>query len=437
MIESNQSRSGIAVVGLGFIGLPLALSYAMKGFRVVGIDVNPLLVDALNRGETSSKEKDGERTAQEILREQVAAGRFRATTDYREAAGEVSSYIVTVGVPVVQGEPDFTFLDGAIHSLADVLQKDDLLLIRSTVVPGTTKERIIPALAQKGWIAEENLYVAYCSERIAEGRAFEEFRHMPLALGAAGPKSLQRAHELMAQVCEAPIYHTDMTVVEAAKVVENVQRDVNIALVQEIARFCQAAGIDTHELIRIANTHTRVNLLYPGPGVGGYCLPNAFYYLEAAARSHDVQLPLMRLSRETNDDVPRHIVKRVQDALLLQGKGLRGAKVAVFGLAMKDHSNDTRISPSLEIVRLLLEKGAQVYAYDPQVGLDADFVREDPQECLEEADAFFLLCWQPQYERLDFAELLARMKRPAVIFDGKQKVDAALCQSWGHILLHI
>ncbi|QZA32417.1 nucleotide sugar dehydrogenase [Hydrogenibacillus sp. N12] len=411
----------VAVIGLGYVGLPLALLYAKNGARVIGIDVASSLVEALNRGESRSIEKDGDRPLPDLLQEMLALGRFRATTDYEEArAAGVDHYIVTVGIPVRGGEPDLRPFEASARMLGRVLKAGDLVLVRSTVVPGATEEVFRPILeAESGLVAGEDFDLAYSSERIAEGRAFEEFRTMPLAVGALGERGLERAIRLLRFVTEAEIYPSSIKVVETAKLFENIQRDVNLAMVQEFARFTERLGIDTLETIRIANTHRRVNLLIPGPGVGGYCVPNAFHYLRPKAEALGVRLPLLALARQLNDGVPRVLVDWVEEELRTRGGGFSGRTVAVLGLAMKDYSNDDRESPALAIADLIAARGAVVRAYDPLVEAPAMYRVGSWTEAVDGADVVFFLVKQRAFDALDWADVGRRMKADGLIFDAK------------------
>ena len=422
----KQSSLSVAVIGLGFIGLPLSLSYAMHGARVIGVDVLPALVEEINAGKSHHMESYQGKTLAQILREQLEAGRFRATIDYREAAREADHYIITVGIPIRNGDPDMSFLRSCCEELARVLKRGDTVIVRSTVVPGTTEELVKPLLEESGLKAGEDFYLAYCSERIAEGRAFEEFISMPLALGGVNEVSVERAKAAMAFVTKADITVTDIKVVETAKVIENIQRDVNIAMVQEFARFAERFGIDTFELIRVANTHKRVNLLTPGPGVGGYCLPNALYYLLPKARELDVRVDLLEIARRINDSVPGVLADMLEAALAKRGKALRGSKVAVLGLAMKDFSNDDRISPPHHFVDILLQRGARVTAYDPAVPSVHAYKTDKLEEALEGADALALLAVQEEFLSYDWHGLMAKMAARPVLLDTKNRIPRSV-----------
>lgn len=421
----NQTLN-IAVIGLGFIGLPLSLSYARKGANVVGIDVSERLTEEINAGQSHHLEYFEGKSLAEILREQIAAGRFRATTSYEEAAKAVNTYIITVGIPVKNGDPDMSYLTSACGSLAAVLKKGDTVILRSTVIPGSTEEMVKPLLEKSGLVAGEDFYLAYASERIAEGRAFEEFIHMPLAMGGINEASAKRAHEVLTFVTEAEVTISDIKVVETSKVIENVQRDVNIAMVQQFARFAEKAGIDTFELIRVANTHTRVNLLTPGPGVGGYCLPNALYYLLPKAKEIGVSLDLLEIARQINDSVPQVLVQMLDHELNKLGKTVAGSKVAVLGLAMKDFSNDDRISPPHHLVQLLQEAGAIVAAYDPAVPSTYDYKVDSLEAALRGAEAVVYVTAQEAFLEIDWNEAIGMMAENPVLLDGKNRIPRSV-----------
>jgi UDP-N-acetyl-D-mannosaminuronic acid dehydrogenase len=385
----------IAVYGLGFVGLPLALSFSMRGCSVKGVDINQELVEELNQSVTHHLENYGKKSIQDILHEELKSGRFAATNKSCDAA-DCTTFIITVGIPVVDEILHMGHLEGACKAVAKNLKSGDLVLLRSTVVPGTTEEFVLPILERdSGLKAGVDYYLAYASERIAEGRAFEEFENMPAVVGGINKQSLDAGERVLAIITKAPIHRaSQVKVVEAAKVMENISRDVNIAMANEFARLSKAVGIDTFEVIQVANTHKRVNILTPGPGVGGYCIPNAFYYLQPKAEEYDVNLSLLHTARTVNDRVPHFVVKLIADKLAGKNKELRGSKIAALGLAMKDFSNDDRISPAVQIVELLLSLGANVKAYDPAVPTVRNYKVDSLEECLDGADVVLVLARQ-------------------------------------------
>lgn len=416
-----MSQNKIVVVGLGFVGLPLALSFSMRGADVYGMDVNERLVGEVNSGHTHHTETYGTKTIQTILNEELESGRFRAYSKWDELPEDTYAYIVTVGIPTNQGVPNKTYIIGAAEAIAKRLKKGDTVIIRSTVIPGSTNELIRPILEKTGLVAGKDFSLVFASERIAEGRAFDEFENMPLVIGGYTPACAEQAKKVLSIVTKAQIHFgSSMEVVETSKVVENVQRDVNIAMVQEFARFAEAMGLDTFELIKLANTHERVNLLTPGPGVGGYCIPNAYHYIKPKADEvMSEPLLVLQTSRRVNEKLPNIMVDMIGSTLKSVGKDLATSKIAIFGLAMKDFSNDDRISPAIEICNLLVQKGVNFTAYDPIVPTVYDYKVSTPEECVKDADALVFLVEQPGMRELDYTALQALMNDKAVVFDAK------------------
>ena len=391
----------VAMFGLGFVGLPLALSFSMRGCQVIGVDIDEELVNQLNRGQSHHLESYEGRDIEDILREQLDAGRFRAVTDGRIAMQECDHIIVTVGIPVEKQAHDMNPLLTVCHTIGQGLKKGDLVLIRSTVIPGTTREVILPILEEEsGLTAGQDFDLAYSSERIAEGRAFHEFEHMPAALAGLNEAGTRRAFELISIVTKAPITQAScMEVVEASKVMENISRDVDIAMSNEFALFCKSMGIDIFEVVAVANTHQRVNLLTPGPGVGGYCLPNALYYLLPKAQELDVPLRLLTTARQVNDDMPRYVADLILRNLPVAPSK---ARIAVLGLAMKDYSNDDRMSPALAVIEALQDAGCEVCAFDPAVPYSYSFKVDSLEEAVSGAHGIVVLARQHGLDAMNF-----------------------------------
>lgn len=415
----NERFKKVAVFGQGYVGLPLSLSFAFRGCRVYGVDVVKGLVDDINNGITHHTESFEGKKIQQILREELHKGSFKAVTDGEDAVKKCNNIIVTVGIPVRNGEHDLSDLMECTTVIGRNLKKDDLVIIRSTVIPGTTEEKLLPVLEKEsGMKAGVDFYLAYSSERIAEGRAFDEFAYMPTVVGGLNEESAKRAKELLEVVCKTDVIIAgNIKIVETAKVFENVQRDVNLAMVQEFARFAEGMSIDIHEVIRVANTHKRVSLLSPGPGVGGYCIPNAYHYLEPKAREIGVSLDLLKLSREQNSRLPEVMVNMFERELEKTGRRLKGAKVGVLGIAMKDYSNDDRLSPPVDIIKILENRGAEVYAYDPAVPTHYDFKVSTPDEALKSKDGIMVLAKQKEFDSFDLNYLIEKLDKGTVLFD--------------------
>lgn len=388
----KANGANVAVFGLGFVGLPLALSYALRGCNVVGVDIDPRLVEELNNGITHHLERYHDTPIQDVLAEQLRSGRFRATTEAGEALKTCDSFIMTVGIPVIDGRHDFSHVDSCARAIAGGLKAGDLVIVRSTLVPGMTRNFVKPILEESGLTAGKDFYLAYSSERIAEGKAFDEFENMPTLVSGIDDASRDRAKALMSIVTKADLVEAgSFEVVESAKVMENISRDVNIAMVQEFARFTKALGIDIFEVIRVANTHKRVNLLFPGPGVGGYCLPNAIHYLSPKADELGVPLKLLRLARKINEEVPAIVAGMVIKNLPVPANK---AKVAVLGIAMKDYSSDDRISPAIDVIGVLLKSGIKIAAFDPAVPTRHEFSVDTIEEAVKDAHGILVLAKQ-------------------------------------------
>ncbi len=423
----------VCVFGQGFVGLPLSLSFAMRGCYAIGVDVDKDLVDFINNGVTFVQEEFEGISIREILKKQISEKRYRATTKPEEALRYCNNIIVTVGMPVVNGECIWKHLLSAAIVIGRNLKQNDLVIIRSTVVPGTTEEYILPILEEEsGLRAGIDFYLAYSSERISEGNAFNEFTYMPTVVAGVNKLSLTKAVDLLSVICKSEIIPaSSIKAVETAKVFENAQRDVNIAMAQEFARFSEMLGIDTFEVIKLANTHKRVNILTPGPGVGGYCIPNAFYYIAAKAKEAGLDMDILKLCRVKNSTTPQYIVSKLEYLLRSVKKELKSSKIAVLGLAMKDYSSDDRLSPAVEICKLLIEEQAAVSAYDPLVAVKHDFSAQSEEEALYNADAVLILAKQTEIVLSDCEYLTGFMNERPVCIDTKAVINKTEAEKYG------
>jgi len=423
----------VCVFGQGFVGLPLTLSFAFRGCRTIGVDTDEILVKNTKDGITNHRENFKNVNIKQVLRMELDNRRYTITSDGAYAVNNSNIIIVTVGIPIKNGKYIMDCLESVCEVIGQNLKKHDLIIIRSTVIPGTTEDICLPILEEKSNMkAGQDFYLAYASERIAEGRAFEEFANMPTIVGAINEESLNRAVKALSIVCKAEVISAScIKAVETSKVFENVQRDVNIAMSQEFARFTEGLGIDIFEVVKLSNTHKRVNLLTPGPGVGGYCIPNAYHYIAPKAEKMGIDMGLLRLSREKNAVLPEFIVEKTEELLIQQGKQLKGSKIAVLGLAMKDYSNDDRISPSIDICKLLTIKGAIVSAFDPVVLAEYDFKADTQDEVLKDAEAVLILTKQHEIEFDDIGHMSKLLKQKAVCIDTKGAVNVVEAKKYG------
>lgn len=425
MVDPNAVGRRVAVVGLGFVGLPLALSFAMRGATVVGVDLSSRRVADIRSGQPHDAEEYQGLSLPTILAHQVAAQRFTVQENH-SGLDQAEAIVITVGLPVVDGKPTTAYLESACRDVGSRLRRGQIVIVRSTVIPGTTEGLLKPILEEmSGLRAGVDFHLAYASERIAEGRAFEEFENMPLLLGGITPTCMQVGADILGIVTRAPIHHgSSLATIEMTKVIENVQRDVNIAMVQQFARLCEAMSLNVYEVIRLANTHKRVNLLMPGPGVGGFCIPNAYYYLEPKAEELAVNLDLLRLARSINDHIPDLVVQMTRAALEAHGLNLSDAKIAVLGLAMKDFSSDDRISPATDICEKLLGARARVAAFDSLVPTPRSYRVGTLEEALAGANLILLLANQPGASLADIARYRESMAGK-VLFDTRNCMDEA------------
>ena len=363
LIKKIRNRGvRIAVIGLGYVGLPTAVIFSKAGFHVTGIDINEKVVETISKGDSPINEAGVKRLMNQVRRK----GLFKVVSDGEAAL--VKSDVIFIHVPTPKkdnGMPDLSYVESACNQVARYLRKGRLVIIASTLPPNTTKSFIAPLLERgSGLKCGIDFWLAYCPERIAPGRALEEFVHNNRLIGGCDVESAELADEIFKTVVKGDMFLADATAVEVAKLAENTFRDVNIAFANELALICEEVGVDVLEVIKLANTHPRVNMHMSGPGVGGHCLRKDPYLLATAA-SDNVNSRVILSSRIVNDFMPSHSVDLVLRALSEDAEGLKDARVSVLGLAYKADVGDTRNSPSKRIVEKLVNLGLNVTVHDP------------------------------------------------------------------------
>ena len=376
--EKIDSRTAeVAVIGLGYVGLPLALEFARVGFSVTGVDVDARKVEALNQGRSYLADV----SAQEVA-EQVHTGRLHATMDY-DALRAADVIFICVPTPFdAMKAPDLSFVRAAAEGIARRLRREQLIILQSTTYPGTTEEVVQPILERSGLKAGVDFYLAFSPERIDPGNRVWTFRNTPKVVGGQTPEGAELARALLA--CITPAVHvvSSPRAAEMTKLLENIFRSVNIALVNELALLAERMGIDFWEVIEAAATKPFGFMpFHPGPGVGGHCIPVDPYYLSWKARAYDFYTKFIELAAEVNGDMPYHVADLVRKALGCRGKSLRGARVFILGVAFKRDVDDARNSPAERLIELLWAEGAEVRYHDPyvphfSVGPDV-FLREE------------------------------------------------------------
>ena len=341
----------ICVLGLGYIGLPYASTFATHGLQVVGVDVNPQVVDLLKEGELHIYEPG--------LRTLVQAALRSGNLVVEPVPQTADAFIIAVPTPFHEDKrADLRYVVSAAQSIVPYLQRGNLVMLESTSPPRTTVDVVQPILEQSGLKAGEDFYLAYTPERVIPGQILRELIENARVIGGINLASAENGRELYATFVRGEVVLTDATTAEMVKLMENTYRDVNIAIANEFARLADRFGVDIWEAIQLANRHPRVRILNPGPGVGGHCISvDPWFLVEAAS---DIS-PLIRTARTVNDAQPHYVVEMMKKVL----GNLKDRKIAALGLSYKEDVDDLRESPAIEICRLLTQAGAQVMAYEP------------------------------------------------------------------------
>ncbi|MFN2371932.1 MAG: nucleotide sugar dehydrogenase [Candidatus Krumholzibacteriia bacterium] len=356
---SRQAHLG--VLGLGYVGLPLAVAYAKAGFKVLGFELVQEKADAINRGESYIID-----VTSADLAEVVRAGRLEATTDFGRLT-EVDSVNICVPTPLGKTrDPDISYIQAAVASIAPCLHPDMLVILESTTYPGTTEEVILPVFAEGGLEVGKDFFLAFSPERVDPGNPKYHTVNIPKVVGGVTPACTEVAKTLYSQVMDTVVPVSSVRVAETVKLLENTFRSVNIGLVNEIALMCDAMDIDVWEVIDGAATKPFGFMpFYPGPGLGGHCIPIDPFYLSWKAKQAGMEARFIELAGQINSSMPKHVVRLITDALNERERSVKGSRVLVVGLAYKPGIDDLRESPALDIVAMLQARGADVAWYDP------------------------------------------------------------------------
>ncbi|MBL7201964.1 MAG: nucleotide sugar dehydrogenase [Anaerolineae bacterium] len=360
-IDDGSAR--VCVIGLGYVGLPLAVGFARRGYKVVGLDIDERKVASLAEGQSYIQDVESEAVAA-----LVASGSLHPTTDY-ETLREVDIIFICVPTPFdAMKAPDLAFIHSAAEGIAPRLRKGQLVVLQSTTFPGTTEEVVQPILEATGLKAGRDFCLAFSPERIDPGNKTYTAENTPKVVGGLTPLCAQLAASLLERL--TPKIHIVSTprAAEMTKLLENIFRSVNIALVNELALLSERMGIDIWEVVEAASTKPFGFMpFYPGPGVGGHCIPVDPYYLSWKAREFDFYTKFIELAAEVNQSMPYHVVERLGQALGARGKTLNGARALVLGVAFKRDIDDARNSPAERVIELMLNAGARVAYNDPYV----------------------------------------------------------------------
>jgi UDP-N-acetyl-D-glucosamine dehydrogenase len=409
-ISSREARVGI--VGMGYVGLPLALLFSAERFRVTGFDIAADKVETLNAGGSYIV-----RILPEAIQQAQQSG-FCATADYSHIA-EMDAVIICVPTPLNEyHEPDLSYVTGTVQSIAPWIHEGQLIVLESTTYPGTTEEIVVPLLEKgnphgiKVACAEgSGVHVAFSPEREDPGNDTVARHDIPKVVGGCGPAAVELASALYGTIFRRVIPVSSPAVAEMTKLLENIYRCVNIALVNELKQLCMRMGIDIHEVIDAAKTKPfGFQAFYPGPGLGGHCIPIDPFYLSWKAREYDFRTRFIELAGEVNTNMPYFIIEKTASALNEHAKAIKGSKILVLGLAYKRDIDDLRESPSLTIIELLREKGAHVSYNDPYfatVGRGRHYdlnMTNAPLDNLGQYDAVLIVTDHTSYNYKDIVE---------------------------------
>ncbi len=365
MTENNTvAYRTIAVVGLGYVGLPLCLTFAEAGLNVIGFDIDPAKPEALHKGETYLKTIPAGR-----IRPQVESGRFTATTDFSRVA-EVDALIYCVPTPLTHHrEPDMTYIESTARATAPYIRKGMLVVLESTTYPGTTDEVVRPILEEgSGLAADRDFFLAYSPEREDPGNEQFTTSRIPKVVGADSDEARHRVAALYGTAFDQLVPVSSTRAAEMVKIYENTFRAVNIAMANEVKLLCERMGLDVFEVIDAAATKPFGFMpFYPGPGLGGHCIPIDPFYLTWKAREYDFPTKFIELAGEINTAMPYHVLDRLIKGLGALGRPVKGAKILILGVAYKSDVDDLRESPALKIMSLLEKEGVTLAYHDPHI----------------------------------------------------------------------
>jgi nucleotide sugar dehydrogenase len=425
----------VAVVGLGWMGLPTACLYAEAGAKVIGVDMNPKIVERVSRGEPTIDEPG----LAVMLKKGLRSGRFTVTTSSEEAAS--NSDILFIIVPTMidkQKRADYSSVEDACTRIGKNIRAGSLIIFESTCGPGVT-ERVVKETIEKysGLQAGQGIGIAYSPIRAMGGRAIQDLQSYSKVVGATDKKSLEAACAALSVIVKGELIRVkDIKSAELSKLFETIYRDVNIGLANEFALLCEEIGVDYLETMRAANSQPYSHLHTTGIGVGGHCLPVYPYLLTSETYGLDAKLRIVLDTRKINDLMPRHVAKLASDGLRTCGKSLKRAKVAVLGISYRPNVKETRFSPSLDLITILKKRGARVTAFDPLFAsseMENMGLTSEPtlRRAIEKADCVILTVAHDEFKDIDSIELAARMSKQGLVLDCTGTVDPVSVEKSG------
>ena len=417
LMELNKKiqnhTANLAVIGLGYVGLPVACLFAEAGFNVLGVEIKAERVEKINAGLSPIEGK--EPGIAELLAKVITQRRMRATSNYSDLTDR-DVILISVETPVDEHNlPRYEALRAALENLGPVLKPGALVIIESTIAPGTMKKMVLPLLEKNsGSKLNAGFYLGNCPERVMPGKLLANLRNLSRVVGGGTPEITETMAALYRNVVQADLDPADWITAELVKTVENTYRDVQIAFANEVALISEAVGGDTWKVRELVNKSPHRNMHLPGAGVGGHCIPKDPWLLAYGVHDMEVPLRLIPAARAVNDSMPLHMVELLEDALGSVGRLLAGSRILVLGYAYLENSDDTRNSPSEVLVKRLKELGAEVTIHDPFVSR----YQGEVAELAQGADALVLMVAHSEYKELDL-EMIKSKLRSLVFVDGR------------------
>lgn len=422
-LENREAR--LAVIGLGYVGLPVAASLAKAGFDVLGVEIRSGIVEKVNRG--INPIEGNEPGLAELLIEVTQSKRLRAASDYKELRDR-DVILIDVETPVDETNvPRYDALRSVLKSLGPVLQEGALVIVESTIAPGTIQNVVLPLLEESsGRKLNEGFYLGACPERVMPGKLLKNLSTLSRVAGGMTPETSETMIALYKHIVHADIDAADCITAELVKTTENAYRDVQIAFANEVALICEAVGGDVWKVRELVNKSPMRQMHLPGAGVGGHCIPKDPWLLAYGVKDKNVPLRLIPASRAVNDSMPAHMIDLLESALARAGRDLKEARIAVLGYAYLEDSDDTRNSPSESLVRLLHEHGAVPVIHDPWIHEFSGDVYDRVRGC----HAVVVMVAHSEYKALDLNALKTNLKLP-ILVDGRRIYEAGKVRSTG------
>lgn len=410
----SSKKAKVAVYGVGYVGLPTCVLLVEKGFQVIAVDVNPRIVELTNRGESHIND--------EFLRKSVNSawktGRLKATSDTAQAGKDADIIIISVPTPSENNKPDLKYVEKACEDIAQGLRgSEKLVIVESTVYPSACRKVLKPILEKEGGKCGKDFYLAHCPERLNPGDNDHNVRVTPRIVGGIDEKSGILAQKFYESYIDAKIFRmSSLDAAELVKLVENTQRDVNIAFMNEVALICEHIGVEVKEVIEGCATKWNFYKVLPGPGVGGHCLPNNPYYILKRAEERGFEPKLLLLSRKLNDSMMHHVVELIEKTL----GSLKGKRIAVMGVAYKANVDDVRQSPARGMIPELLSNGSEVIIFDPYVNevnkkKVHSAIASSFEEAVKECDCVVFLCAHDEFKKIKLEQIRKLNPKASVV----------------------